>query len=304
MKDITNKIETLRIAKASAVVKLKIESIKSIKSNKTPKKDVLATARAAGFLAVKNTSSVIPHCHPIPIESVVIDFTLSATAICILTEVKSTYKTGCEMEALNGTAVAALTIYDMMKPIDKNIVIKEIKLESKSGGKTDYTDFIPNNLKTAIIVISDSVSQRKSKDKTGIMIKKKLQNLGIKVSAFDFVPDEIPIIRNHVKKLCKNRFDMIITAGGTGVSPRDNTPEAVKPLIDKEISGIMEAVRNYGRLKTPHAMLSRGIAGLAGKTLILTLPGSSSGAEESIDALFPYVFHIFKVLNTDYRHEE
>jgi cyclic pyranopterin phosphate synthase len=272
MKDITYKIKTLRIAKASAVLKLKAESIKAIKANSTPKKDVLATARAAGFFAVKNTSNVIPHCHPIPIESVIIDFGLKSNSIYITTEVKSTYKTGCEMEALYGASAAALTIYDMMKPIDKNIIIKEIKLLSKSGGKSDYINSIPKNLKTAVIVISDSVSKRKSKDKTGVLIKTKLKELGI------------------------------LTAGGTGVSKRDNTPEAVKLVIDKEVPGIMEAARNYGQLKTPYAMLSRGVAGLTGNTLIITLPGSSKGAEETIDAVFPHVLHVFSVMKKNYRH--
>jgi len=304
MKDITNKIETLRIAKASAVVKLKTESIKAIKVNKTPKKDVLATARAAGFLAVKNTCNVIPHCHPIPIESVSIEFVLSVSSIRIITEVKSTYKTGCEMEALHGASAAALTIYDMMKPVDKKITIKEIKLESKSGGKSDYVNSVPKNLKTAVIVISDSVSQSKSKDKTGIVIKEKLGKMGIKASVYSIIPDEMLKIRNKVKKLCKDSFDLIITTGGTGVSSKDNTPEAIKLIIDKEVTGIMETARYYGQFKTPYAMLSRGIAGLAGQTLILTLPGSPHGAEETIDALFPHILHVFKVLKTGYRHKD
>jgi len=304
MKDITNKIETLRIAKASAVVKLKADSIKAIKTNSTPKKDVLATARAAGFFAVKNTSNVIPHCHPIPIESVIIDFELLANSIRILTEVKSTYKTGCEMEALYGVSAAALTIYDMLKPIDKNIIIKEIKLKSKSGGKSDYINSVPKNLKTAVIVISDSVSKKKKTDKTGVLIKDKLNILGIKVQSYGIIPDETIKIRNLIRNLCKKKFDLILTTGGTGVSPGDKTPEAVKLVIDKEIPGIMEAARNYGQFKTPYAMLSRGIAGLAGKTLIITLPGSSRGAEETINAVFPHVLHIFKVMSTGYRHGE
>jgi cyclic pyranopterin phosphate synthase len=288
MKDISNKTETLRIAKASAIVKLKAESVKAVKANNTPKKDVLATARAAGFLAVKNTSSVIPHCHPIPIESVEIDFELKDNIIRVTTAVKSTYKTGCEMEALYGASAAALTIYDMMKPIDKNIVINEIKLEYKSGGKSDYINPAPKNLKAGIIIISDSVSKRNKTDKTGIFIKRKLKELGIKTKSYTVVPDETIKIRNQIRNLCKKNFDLILTAGGTGVSPGDKTPEAVKLVIDK----------------TPYAMLSRGIAGLTGKTLILTLPGSPQGAEETIDALFPHVLHVFKVLNAGYRHEK
>jgi len=302
MKDITNKISSLRIAKASAVVRLKPESVEAVKNNVTAKKDVISTARTAGFLAAKNTSHVIPHCHPIPLESVAIEFELSGNKIRITSEIKSIYKTGCEMEALYGASVAALTIYDMLKPIDKGIVIEEIKLESKSGGKTDFAMTVPKNLKAAVLVISDSVSKKQRVDKTGILVKERLEELGINVPFYDIVPDEKAKIRNRVKKFSKAAVNLVITTGGTGVSPRDNTPEALRTLIEKKVGGIMEAARNYGQRKSPNAMLSRGIAGLIGKTLILTLPGSTRGATETMDALFPYVLHIFDVLEAGYKH--
>jgi molybdenum cofactor biosynthesis protein MoaC len=302
MKDITNKISSLRIAKASAVLKLKPESVESVKNNVTPKKDVIATARSAGYLAVKNTSHVIPHCHPIPIDSVAFEFELSGNQIRITSEVKSIYMTGCEMEALYGASVAALTIYDMMKPVDKDIVIEKIKLESKSGGKTDFADLVPKNLKAAVLVISDSISKKQRADKAGILIRKRLEEFGIKVPFYDVVPDDKVKIRNRIRKFSKAKLNLIITTGGTGVSPRDNTPEAVRSVIEKEVAGIMEAARNYGQSKAPNAMLSRGIAGLIGKTLILTLPGSTRGAVETMDALFPHVLHVFSVLETEYKH--
>ena len=305
MRDITNKLITLRTAKTSAVVKMSAISVKAIKNNTTLKKDVLPVARAAAFLAVKNTCYVIPHCHPIPVESVTVDYELFSDRIKIIVIVKTHYKTGCEMEALYGASVCALTVYDMLKVQDGDIEIIEIKLEEKKGGKSDFAGLIPRkikSLKAAAVVVSDSVSSGISKDKTGVLIKAKLKSFGIIVKEFIVIPDEAEEIRKVIKTLCNKRMNLILTAGGTGVSPRDITPEAIKPLIDKDVSGIIEAARSYGQKRTPLAMLSRGVAGLIGKTLIITLPGSPSAAEECINAIFPQVLHIYNVLDIDYKH--
>jgi molybdenum cofactor biosynthesis protein MoaC len=301
MKDISDKIETLRIAKAVAVVKAKSQSIRAIKEGSAPKKDVLATAHAAALLAVKNTYNVIPHCHPIPIDAIDIDFELKSTEVRITAEVKSNYKTGCEMEALYGVSVAALTIYDMLKPIDKGISISGIKLLFKSGGKSDYID-IMSGINAALVVISDSVSTGKRKDESGILIKGKLRDMGIDVRKYLVIPDDMAIINNRIKNLSKKGIDLIITTGGTGLSQRDITPDAIKPLLDKEIHGIMEASRSYGQKRMPYAMLSRGVAGMIGNTLIITLPGSPDGVSDSMEALFPYVLHVMKVMKKNFRH--
>jgi len=305
MRDITNKLITMRTAKASAVIKTSAKSIKAIKNNTTLKRDVLPTARAAAFLAVKNTSNVIPYCHPIPVESVTVEYEFSSERIKINISVKTQYKTGCEMEALYGVSVCALTVYDMLKIQDGDVGITDIKLEEKSGGKSDFADLIPGkikSLKTAIIVISDSASSGIRKDKTGGLIKTKLKSFGIGVKEFIVIPDEAGEIRKAIKTLCNKKMNLILTAGGTGVSSRDITPETIKPLIEKDVPGIIEAARSYGQKKTPLAMLSRGVAGLIGKTLIITLPGSPSAAEDCINALFPQDLHIYSVIKTGYKH--
>ena len=126
---------------------------------------------------------------------------------------------------------------------------------------------------------------------------------GINIQEYKILPDEPQELRNATIKYCDNGINMVIISGGTGLSERDNTPEAIQPIIEKEVPGIMEAARSYGQNRTPYAMLSRGIAGLRKNTLIITVPGSTKGAEETIDSVFPAILHIFKVQEYGYRHQ-
>jgi molybdenum cofactor synthesis domain-containing protein len=111
------------------------------------------------------------------------------------------------------------------------------------------------------------------------------------------VPDEIPDIQNTIQLFCNQKIDLVILTGGTGLSNRDVTPEAVIPLLDRRIPGIEEAIRSYGQDRMPFAMLSRSVVGFKANTLIMALPGSTGGAAESIDAVFPSVLHLFQLLN-------
>jgi cyclic pyranopterin phosphate synthase len=137
MVDISQKGITVREAVARGKVIMKPGTLRQIKNASLKKGDAMAVARVAGIIAAKKTSDLIPLCHPIPIDDIAIDFDLSGDdCIEITTTVKSTGKTGVEMEALVATAVAALTIYDMAKSVDRGMTIAEICLESKKGGKS------------------------------------------------------------------------------------------------------------------------------------------------------------------------
>lgn len=307
MRDISHKPSTLRIALAEATLIMRPESVSLIRDNTGPKKDVLATARATGYLAVKNTPSAIPHCHPLPVEAVDIDFEFGENEdgrglIRILLLAKTIYKTGCEVEAMHGASLVALTIYDMLKPVDKSVEIEKVRLVRKKGGKSDFGESFSGELTAAVIVCSDSVSAGKKEDKAGKLTAEKLQSLGLNIAKYIVIPDQVQAIQQEIKDSQASGTDLIITCGGTGLSPTDVTPEAVKPLLEREVPGIMEAARGYGQDRTPYAMLSRGVAGLIGQSLVITLPGSTKGAEETLSALFPAALHIFKVLEMGYRH--
>jgi len=298
MVDITHKITTLRTAVAQATVKVgSAQTLQAIVDKTVPKGDVLEVARTAGLFAVKNTSNAIPDCHPMPIESTSIAFELLENTIQIEVTVKTIYKTGIEVEAMHGASIVALTIYDMLKPIDKNVEIKNIRLLHKKGGKSDFGDLKNANLSVAVVVCSDSVSAGTKSDSSGKIIAEKLNKLGLKVGKYHIIPDEIEAIQNNINSLCDQKTDLVILTGGTGLSDKDITPEALIPLLDRRIPGIEEAIRSYGQQRTPFAMLSRSVVGFKSNTLLMALPGSVGGAAESIDAVFPSVLHLFQLLN-------
>ena len=289
MVNITHKSNTLRKAIATAVVAVSSEAtITAINNN------VFEMSKTAGLFAAKRTSDMIPDCHPLPIEYTHISFEVKGLEIHIFVEVHTIYKTGVEVEAMHAASVVALTLYDMLKPIDKGIEIRNIRLVEKKGGKTDYKE-ATEGLTAAVIVCSDTIAAGKKEDKAGKAIIAHLERYAVPAT-YTIIPDEVADIQNHIKQAVNENTSLVLITGGTGLSPRDVTPEAVRPLLDREIEGIAETIRSYGQDRTPYSMLSRSVAGTIGNSLVIALPGSTKGATESMDAVFPAVFHIFKML--------
>jgi len=297
MIDVSEKLDTLREATAGASLKARSETTDMIKKGTVPKGNVLEMARAAGILAAKKTSELIPYCHQVPLDWVSVDFELLEGEIVIKTQAKAIWKTGVEMEALTAASIAALTIYDMLKPVDDTLEITSVRLLEKRGGKGEWKQHFKTPLKAAVLVLSDTVFQGKKEDKSGKIIIEKLKKEPVEVVGYKIFPDDFEMIRRELIKLSdEEKVNLILTTGGTGLSSRDVTVDATKTVIEREVPGISEAIRTYGFQRTPYAMLSREVAGVRGGTLIINLPGSSRGVAESMDALFPWVLHAFWIL--------
>ena len=304
MVPITHKSNTLRKAIAQAIVRVsKPETIQAIHNRTVPKGEVLECARVAGLFAAKRTADMIPDCHPLPIEYTAVRYELGELEIQIQVEIHTIYKTGVEVEAMHAVSVVALTMYDMLKPIDKGVSIEQIRLLEKKGGKSDRNAALGQARRAAILVCSDTLAAGQGQDRSGEVIWEKLVQLGITVAEKRIVADEVGAIQDAARHFVAQGVDLLLVTGGTGLSPRDVTPEALEPLLDRRIPGVEEAIRAYGQQRLATAMLSRSLAGQIGKTLVLALPGSPAGAAEGMDAVFPALLHAFSVLEGA-RHSE
>lgn len=297
MFDVAAKPDSYRTARAKAVVNINANTAVLIGQGKSPKGDIVEAAKIAATSGAKKTSDLIPYCHPIPLDHIGVQVSVKSHAIEVEVEVKSIWKTGVEMEALSGACIGALTVYDMLKPIDDSLFISSVKLVQKSGGIGEFAINEGNKIRAGVIVVSDSVAAGKRADKSGKFIVKTLKDRRIDVVKYKIVPDDSSVIEDLLVKYSDGlHLNLILTTGGTGLGMRDVTPEATRKVIEKEITGIAEGSRAFGQRRTPLSMLSRGVAGVRGRSLIINVPGSLKAVSESLEFLFPGLEHAFKMM--------
>lgn len=297
MFDVGAKPDSYRTARAKAVLNIEAKTAVLIRKGNSPKGDIVEAAKIAATSGAKKTSDLIPYCHPIPIDHIKVQVSVKSRSIEVDVEVKSIWKTGVEMEALSGACIGALTIYDMLKPIDDTLFISSVKLVEKSGGIGQFAIKKGNKIRAGVIVVSDSVAAGKRADKSGKFIVRKLKDRSINVVKYQVVPDDSSVIEELLIKYSDDlHLNLILTTGGTGLGLRDVTPEATRNVLEREIKGIAEASRTYGQRRTPLSMLSRGVAGVRGKSLIINIPGSLNAVSESLEFLFPGLEHAFKMM--------
>ncbi len=158
-------------------------------------------------------------------------------------------------------------------------------------------------IRAAILTISDSAFGGTREDLSGPALKSRCAQAGWSVAADRIVPDEPARISQELLRWAdEEAIDLVLTTGGTGISPRDNTPEATRSVVERELPGLGELMRSKGMEQTPFSVLSRGTAGTRGRTLIVNLPGSPKGALYSLGVIEPFVTHVLKLLNGQTEH--
>lgn len=252
-------------------------------------------AQAAAMAALKQSVSVLP----LPLSLEIMDFSLDfSTPHTDTLHMRTSLKAICNqplMPLVNIAAAAAASVVCSSLPS-----ASWVSTQAASGKK--HMKPPRYAAKTAVVVCSDSVSAGHKEDIAGKTAISMLEQWGIETSLYAIIPDDAPAITNALQQAVTSDIELLLYVGGTGLSPRDITPEIITPLLDRTIPGVMEAARQFGQKRTPYAMLSRGVAGFKGKTLVITLPGSTKGATETLEALFPWLLHIFDVAKS-MRHD-
>ena len=323
MVDVSGKADTARVAVAAGELVTTAEVVSLVRADDMPKADVLATARIAGIAAAKRTSELIPLCHQLALSSVKVTFGFTDTAITIEATAKTKGPTGVEMEALTAVAVAGLTLHDMVKAVDPAAVLNGVRLVSKEGGKRghwqrdeaetaapaedetvtpDEDDILEQaGVPATVLVASTGVAAGTREDRTGPLIADFLEARGFTVRG-PLVYADADIAWGLEDALAGDPA-LVISTGGTGASPTDATPEATLALLDRELPGVAEAIRLRGLQATPHASLSRGVAGLVGRTVVVNLPGSPGGVKDGLAVLEPILGHLLAQVAGGGAHE-
>ena len=308
MINVGRKRPTSRIAVAYGKIQLTQQAYSTIKERKLPKGDVLALAEVAAILGAKKTPEIIPMCHTLPLDEVSTHFVFDeeTLAIEVFCQAAAHAKTGVEMEALTGVNAALLTIWDLTKAIEPNLMIGDIKLLVKTGGKSGIwtnPNGIPswlqeqlsitkttNPFQAAIVVMSDRASQGIYEDESGKLLQQKIKHANGNVVTYRLIPDEASTIKSTLIDICEtSNIDLILASGGTGPGPRDVTPEVLTSIADRELIGFGEMLRRESAYFTDTAWLSRMSAVMLGKTLIISFPGSPKAIHECWGIIEPFI---------------
>lgn len=316
MADVRRKRITARRAVAVGELSAGAAAFAQIVERRLPKGDAMVMAEIAGLQGAKNASQLMPLCHPLPLEYIDVRCEPIAErhAIRVYCEVATYARTGVEMEALAGASAALLTLYDLTKPVEPALAIGGVRLLFKEGGKKGLwlhpdgmTDaererYKPRgvtkleNVSAAVITLSDRASRGEYPDASGPLLVERLRDLGANVSDVELHPDEPEPLAARLRELAGQRVQLVLCTGGTGLGPRDRTPEALAMAADRHVDGIGELFRSESSQHTQMAWLSRAHAVLIDRTLVIALPGSAKAVAQGLDILAPVLAHALSMV--------
>jgi len=300
MVDVGAKAETRRTATAVCHVHMSDEARRAVAEGTASKGDVLAVAQVAGVQAAKRTPELIPGCHPLRISGVDITFAATDEGYTVTARVKGTDRTGFEMEALTAASVAALTVYDMCKAIDPDMTIDGLRVTDKTGG-TSVRAVRLDGTRAAVLTVSDRSAAGERADGSGPAARAWLEARGASVIETRVVRDDRGEIAAALRDLAA-AAQLVVTSGGTGVSPTDVTPEATLDVADRVVPGLAEQIRAESLRVTPNALISRGAAVVVGDALVVNLPGSPKAVGEALDAIAAVLPHALTLLRGEQPH--
>ncbi len=315
MADIRKKRPTRRRAVAVGEFYAGDELLARIMKRQLPKGDALMMAEMAGLQGVKLASALMPLCHPLSIELVRLRVlpVEARGAVRVYCEVATEARTGVEMEALAGVNAALLTLYDLSKPVQPALSFGNVRLLFKEGGKKglwlhpdgmseqESAHYKPQSIarldevRAAVITLSDRASAGSYPDQSGPLLVDGLQALGAQVQS-TILPDGVEPLRGHLRTLADNGVELILCTGGTGLGPRDDTPEALRSLGGREVPGLAELCRSDGRHHTALSWLSRMVAVQTDNCLIIALPGSPKAVSQNFAILAPILAHALAMI--------
>ena len=289
MVDVSGKFEVEREACAKGAIRLHRRTLNAIKAGKVEKGDVVEAAKIAAIMAVKNTPLLLPYCHPLPVTGVDVGVRLAEDSVEVEVRVKAVARTGVEMEALCGVSAALLCVWDMVKALEKDesgqyphTEIRTVRVvEKHKGGAPGHHR---ERKRFVVGYVTVSSSRRKGNDPAGDLAERLIRDAGHSIRRY-WVSDDVRQIKDVVEQAIEE-CNAVVVSGGTGIAPKDVTPDALRELFEKEAwgFGVLFCLMSAGQVGSASA-LSRATAGVIRGKPVFCIPGSIGAVRSALSRI-------------------